>query len=79
MHAYLGAGKGTLLPVPEIQIIGGGAQANWRTDVQDFLLIATGARNFQEMMEITHNVYHAAGDIFRQRNKYFGVADEGGF
>ena len=79
LHAYLGKGQGTLLPIPEIQIIGGGAHANWRTDVQDFLLIATGARNFDEVMEITHNVYHAAGDILRKRHKYFGVADEGGF
>jgi enolase len=77
LHAYLG--QGTLLPVPEIQIVGGGAHANWRTDVQDFLLIATGARSFEEVMEITHNVYHAAGDILRERKKYFGVADEGGF
>ena len=79
LYVYLGEGNGTLLPIPEIQIIGGGAHANWRTDVQDFLLIATGARNFNEVMEITHNVYHAAGDILRKRNKYFGVADEGGF
>jgi enolase len=79
LYTYLGDGQGNLLPVPEIQVIGGGAHANWRTDVQDFLLIATGARTFPEVMEITHNVYHAAGDIFRQRNKYFGVADEGGF
>lgn len=79
LYAYLGEGKGTLLPVPEIQIIGGGAHANWRTDVQDFLLIAIGARSFEEVMEITHNVYHAAGDILRERNKYFGIADEGGF
>jgi enolase len=79
LHAYLGAAQGDLLPIPEIQIIGGGAHANWRTDVQDFLLIATGARTFSEVMEITHNVYHAAGDILRERNKYFGVADEGGF
>jgi len=79
LHAYLGQGQGTLLPVPEIQIIGGGAHANWRTDVQDFLLIAIGARNFEQVMEITHNVYHAAGDILRERNKYFGIADEGGF
>ncbi len=79
LYAYLGAGKGKLLPVPEIQIVGGGAHANWRTDVQDFLLIATGAQTFSEVLEITHNVYHAAGDIFRERNKYFGVADEGGF
>ncbi len=79
LYAYLGQGRGVLLPLPEIQIIGGGAHANWRTDVQDFLLIAVGARSFEEVMEITHNVYHAAGDILRGRNKYFGVADEGGF
>lgn len=79
LYAYLGQGQGTLLPVPEIQIIGGGAHANWRTDVQDFLLIATGARSFEEVMETTHNVYHAAGDILRERKKYFGIADEGGY
>src|SRR5271165_128364 len=79
LYAYLGGGDGTLLPVPEIQIIGGGVHANWRTDVQDFMVIAIGAQSFEEAMEITHNVYHAAGDIFRRRNKCFGVADEGGF
>lgn len=75
----LGGGAGNLLPLPEIQITGGGAHANWRTDVQDFLLIATGARSYAEVMEITHNVYHAAGDLMKQRGRYFGVADEGGF
>jgi enolase len=79
LYAYLGEGKGTLLPIPEIQIAGGGAHANWRTDVQDFLLIAVGAQSFDEVMEVTHNVYHAAADLLRKRNKYFGVADEGGF
>jgi len=79
LYEYLGAGQGNLLPLPEIQIIGGGAHANWRTDVQDFLVIATGARNYAETLEITFNVYHAAGDIFRERNKYYGLADEGGF
>ena len=77
LFAYLG--KGNLLPLPEIQITGGGAHANWRTDVQDFLLIAVGARSYAEVMEITHNVYHAAGEIMKKRGKYFGVADEGGY
>ena len=75
----LGGEEATLLPLPEIQIFGGGAHANWRTDVQDFLLIANGARSFAEVMEITFNVYHAAGDIMKGRGHYFGVADEGGF
>jgi enolase len=64
--------------LPEIQIIGGGAHANWRTDVQDFLLIASGARSYSEVIEITHNVYHTAIDIQKRRGNYSGVADEGG-
>jgi enolase len=79
LYAYLSDGEGTRLPVPEIQIVGGGAHANWRTDVQDFLLIAIGAKSFEEALEMTHDVYHAAGDVLRSRQKYFGVADEGGF
>lgn len=79
LFAYLGQGRGNLLPLPEIQIIGGGAHANWRTDVQDYLLIATGARSYGEVLEMTHNVYHTAGEILKQRGKYFGVADEGGY
>jgi enolase len=79
LFVHLGGGRGDLLPLPEIQIIGGGAHANWRTDVQDFLLIAIGARSYGEVMEMTHNIYHAAGKILRQRGKYFGVADEGGY
>ena len=76
---YLSNGQGYLLPLPEIQIIGGGAHANWRIDVQDFLLIANGAKNYAEALEMTFNVYHAAGDIFKERNLYYGLADEGGY
>lgn len=79
LFASLGQGRGNLLPLPEIQILGGGAHANWRTDVQDFLLIATGAHSYAEVMEMTHNVYHAAGDLLKEQGKYFGVADEGGY
>lgn len=72
-------GSGNLLPLPEIQLIGGGAHANWRTDIQDFLIIAMSAKTYAEALEMTFNVYHAAADIFKAENKYYGVADEGGF
>jgi len=75
---YASLGEGTLLPLPEIQIIGGGAHANWRTDMQDWLVIATGASNYAEVMEITHNVFHAACDLMKERDAYYGAADEGG-
>lgn len=77
LYEYLG--QGNCLPVPEIQIVGGGAHANWRTDVQDFMVIATGARNYEETLEITSNVYHATAKLFQERGKYYGLADEGGF
>jgi enolase len=79
LYEWLGGSRGTLIPLPEIQIIGGGAHAHWRTDVQDFLLIATGARTFAEALEITFNVHRAAGELLAERGKVNGVADEGGY
>lgn len=79
LFEHLGHGRGTLLPLPEIQLIGGGAHAAWRTDVQDFLLIATGARTFSETLEMTFNVYHTAGRLLKERGLLTGIADEGGY
>ncbi len=72
-------GPGTLLPLPEIQIFGGGAHADWRIDVQDFMIVAVGAKTYAETLEMTHNVYHAAGELMREQGKSSGLADEGGF
>ncbi len=79
LYRSLGAGEGTLLPLPEIQIVGGGAHANWRTDVQDFMIIANGAKTYRETLEITFNIYHAAGDILHEQGRRYGLADEGGY
>jgi enolase len=79
LYDYLGQSLGNTIPLPQIQIVGGGAHANWRTDVQDFLLIATGARSYQDAIEITFNVHRAAADLFRERGAICGVADEGGY
>lgn len=77
LHEALG--PGTTLPLPEIQILGGGAHADWRTDVQDFLVMATGAATYEETLEITFNVFRAAGAIMKKRGKLAGCADEGGY
>ena len=67
------------LPLPEIQIFGGGAHAGRRVDIQDFMVMVPGASSFDEVMEITNEVYFAAGDIMAARGKLGGVADEGGW
>jgi|UniRef100_UPI0037844953 enolase len=75
----LGGGEGTLLPLPEIQIFGGGKHAQGRIDIQDFMIMALTAKSYDETLEVTSNVFHAAADIMRQRGTLAGVADEGGY
>ena len=67
------------LPLPEIQIFGGGAHAGRRVDVQDFMVMVPGADSFDEVMEVTSEIYRAAGSIMRQKGHSVGVADEGGW
>ena len=43
------------------------------------MVVAVGARSYDEVMEMTHNVYHAAAKIMRRRGNNAGLADEGGF
>ena len=76
---YASLGPGTLLPLPEIQIFGGGKHAAGRIDIQDFMVVAMSGKTYAETLEMTFNVYHAAGSIMRERGLLAGVADEGGY
>ncbi len=67
------------LPVPQIQIFGGGAHARGRCDVQDYMIVCTGAGSFAEALEWTAEVYVAAGQRLARRGALQGVADEGGY
>ncbi|MDQ5849519.1 MAG: phosphopyruvate hydratase [Pseudomonadota bacterium] len=67
------------LPVPQIQIFGGGAHARGRVDVQDYMVICTGAGSFAEALEWTSQIYAAAGARLAKRGALQGVADEGGY
>ncbi len=90
LHAAAGAsgrplwqyllGDGTArLPLPEIQIFGGGAHAGRRVDVQDFMVMAVGASSFAEALDWTAEVYRAAGNRMAAAGRLRGVADEGGY
>lgn len=79
LFELLGGGQGTLLPLPEVQIFGGGKHAQGRVDLQDFMVIALAARTYEESLEVVFKVYHAAADVMRARGLLAGVADEGGY
>jgi enolase len=76
---YLARDRKVRLPLPEIQIFGGGAHAARRVDIQDFMVMCPGASSFAEALEWTAEVYLAAGSLMKQAGKLQGVADEGGY
>ena len=79
LYAYLGGTQAHLLPMPQIQIFGGGAHAGRRVDVQDFMVVCPGAHSFAQALEWTAEVYRAAGELMAVRGSRMGVADEGGW
>lgn len=76
---YLSDGKPVRLPLPEIQIFGGGAHAGRRVDIQDFMVMAVGATSFDQALVMTAEVYRAAGRLMAASDRLAGVADEGGW
>ena len=76
---YLSAGASVTLPLPEIQIFGGGAHAGRRIDIQDLMVIPLAATSFAEALAMTAEVYRVAGELMREEGKLAGVADEGGY
>ncbi len=76
---YLGGDRRYVLPVPEVQIFGGGAHADGQMDLQDFMVVPFGADSFAEAMEWVASIYIEAGRTMSRRGERCGVADEGGF
>jgi enolase len=76
---YLAGDTKISIPVPEIQIFGGGAHAARRVDVQDFMVVCPSAGSFAEALDRTAEVYRAAGKLLAERRLIMGVADEGGY
>lgn len=76
---YLAGNNPVSLPLPQIQIFGGGAHAGRRTDIQDFLIMPVGAESFDEAMVMAAEIYRAAGELLVAKGSRCGVADEGGW
>ncbi len=76
---YLAQGSPVRLPLPEIQIFGGGVHAGNRLDIQDLMVMPVGARSFDDALVMAAEVYRVAGQTMAEMNRLAGVADEGGW
>ena len=71
--------RNLLLPIPQVQIFGGGAHANNQLSIQDFLIIPNGARNFTEAMEWVFIIFKNTQETLKKKQLLKGFADEGGY
>ena len=76
---HLAGERRVAMPVPQVQIYGGGAHAHGRVDIQDYLVMCPGAGSFAESLEWIAEVYRAAGARLAKKGARHGVADEGGW
>jgi len=79
LFRYLGGANAKTIPVPMIQIIGGGAHAVGSIDIQDFLVVPMSAENFADGFKMVVDVYNATKQVFAKAGKPLSTADEGGF
>jgi enolase len=79
VHLSAAGGGGTALPVPMMNILNGGAHADSNVDVQEFLVMPTGASSFAEALRTGAEIFHALRASLKKRGLSTGVGDEGGF
>lgn len=79
LYRYIGGIGAHLLPVPQMNVLNGGAHADNNVDVQEFMIVPHGAASFSEAMRMGAEVYHALKRVILDRGLSTGIGDEGGF
>src|SRR5438105_11684202 len=79
LYAYLGGVGARLLPVPMLNVINGGAQADNGIDFQEFMLVPAGAENFSSALRMGAAIFPTLKEILHEKGLATGVGDEGGF
>jgi len=79
LYAYLGGFSGFRLPVPMMNIINGGEHADNSVDLQEFMVIPSGAPSFREALRYGAETFHALKKILQSKGYATSVGDEGGF
>lgn len=79
LYRYIGGMSCCRMPKPMMNILNGGAHASNNVEIQEFMIVPTGAESFSEALRIGSEIYHTLGNILRNRGYSTGVGDEGGF
>jgi enolase len=79
LYRYLGGVGARILPVPQMNIINGGAHADNSVDVQEFMITPFGAEKFSDALRMGVEVFHTLKKVLSKKGYSTAVGDEGGF
>ncbi|MCX6354353.1 MAG: phosphopyruvate hydratase [Candidatus Aureabacteria bacterium] len=79
LFRYIGGVHARTLPVPMMNIVNGGAHADNTLDLQEFMIMPLGAKNFSEALRMGAETFHALKGILKDKKMVTSVGDEGGF
>ncbi len=79
LYRYLGGVGASVLPVPMMNILNGGAHADNSVDAQEFMIAPFGAARFSEALRMGAEVFHTLKSVLKKSGYSTAVGDEGGF
>jgi len=79
LYRYLGGTAGKTLPVPMLNVLNGGAHADNNVDVQEFMIVPYGVKNFAEALRAAAEIFQMLKKVLHDRSYSTSVGDEGGF
>lgn len=79
LYRYLGGINAHKLPIPMMNILNGGVHSTNNVDIQEFMIVPTGAKSFNECLRWCSEIYHTLGVILKDKGYSTSVGDEGGF
>ncbi|MBM3288546.1 MAG: phosphopyruvate hydratase [Candidatus Hydrogenedentes bacterium] len=79
LYKYVGGPNAHVLPVPMMNILNGGAHADNNVDIQEFMVMPSGAKTFKEALRMGTEVFHALKAVLKGKGLNTAVGDEGGF
>lgn len=79
LYRYIGGVNAKVLPVPMMNILNGGSHADNSVDLQEFMIMPAGAKNFSDALRMCAEVYHTLKKLLNDKGYATGIGDEGGF
>ena len=79
LYEYIGGISGTNIPIPMMNILNGGKHSDNNVNIQEFMIVPVGGKNFKEMMQMASEIYHTLKTVLKEKGLSTSVGDEGGF